>query len=316
METAGPDPTTLASPPSPTAGTYGERRAREAWRVFLITFIANIIVAAAKLIYGFLSGSLAIIADGFHSLIDSSNNVLAFIAIWISRRPPDPNHPYGHGKFEPLAAMAITFLLFLTVWELAKEAVARFQTGEMFHRPAYAAFIVIVATIVVNLGVWAYESAAARRLSHHLLAADAGHTFSDILVSASVLVSLVLSRFGVPHVDTVVGLGIAVAVAWVAYTIVRRSLDVLSDASAIDAATIREIVRDVDHVRGCHKIRSRGFPSAIFLDLHVRVDSDLTIAQAHTIGHQVRDRLHEELPQLLDITVHVEPNGPPLGNGG
>lgn len=287
---------------------YGERRAREAWKVFYITFAANVVVAAAKLTYGLLSGSLAIIADGFHSLIDASNNILAVIALWFSRKPPDPNHPYGHGKFEPLGAMAICFLLFITVWELAREALRRFQGGEMYHRPEHAAFVVIAATIVVNVGVWAYESAAAKRLHHHLLAADAGHTFSDILVSFSVLVSLVISHLGVPHVDTVVALGIVVVVAWIAYGIIRRSLEILSDTNALDAAMIGKIVRGVEHVRGCHKIRSRGFPSAIFLDLHVKVGPDLTIAEAHDIGHRVRDRLHEELAEVSDITVHVEPS--------
>lgn len=288
-----------ASSPEPARGD----RVR---RVLVHVLVLNLLVAGAKLAMGWLSGSLSMVADGFHSLTDTASNVVGLVGISQAARPPDPEHPYGHRKFETLSALGIGGLLALTAWEILEGCLERLHSPSEVEATA-ASFLVMGTAMLVNLAVASYERRRGDALGSEILKADAEHTRSDAYVSLSVIVSLLAARLGYPQVDLVAALVITAVIARAAFRIVWRNAEFLVDSAAFPAERIREIALRVDGVEGVHKIRTRGRPPEAHADLHVQVDPELRIVEAHAIGHRVVDRLRGELG-LRDVVVHVEPD--------
>lgn len=280
-------------------------RTRAVRWVLCVVLALNLLVAGAKLCMGWASDSIAMVADGFHSLTDGASNVVGLVAIALAARPPDETHPYGHHKFETLAALFIGGLLALTAWEVLQSCFARLKAGGAPQATALS-FAVMGVTVLVNLGVTTYESRRARRLGSELLAADAAHTRSDIYTSLSVIASLAAARAGVPQLDLVAALAITVLIGVAAFRILRGSAAGLADAALLPAQRIGEIALSVPGVRSVHKIRTRGLPGAGHADLHIQVDPSLRLDQAHVISHLVTERLRQELG-LRDVLAHVEP---------
>lgn len=281
-------------------------RQRRVRNVLLIVLLLNLAVAGAKIIFGQISGSLAITADGFHSLLDGAANVIALVGIFIASRPPDPNHPYGHRRYETLTSLGIAALMLLTIFGIIQGAWSRYSSGST-PDVTTASFVVMLATLVVNLAVTAWERHEGRRLGSSLLLADARHTLSDVFVSLSVIASLVLVAFGITSADVLVALVISGAIAWGAWAIVRDASLVLTDATTIDTGRIEQVVLAVDGVRGTHNIRSRTGEGQVWVDLHIQVDPTLDVERAHGIASRVAAQVEAELDDPADVTVHVEP---------
>ena len=286
-------------------------RYTEVSRVLTRVFFLNIAVAAAKVAFGYATGSVSIASDGFHSLSDSASNVAALVGIRVARQPPDQDHAYGHRKFETLASAAIFFFLLLVLVEVVRTAMGRLTTGEAPEVTGLS-FGVMIVTLVVNLGVVAYESAAARRLKSELLLADSHHTRSDVYTSLSVIAALVGVKLGYAWMDPAAALLVAVFIGWSGWQIARETSRVLSDATVLDEGDVSAVVMSVAGVLGCHQIRTRGSADHAFLDLHVWAPRDMRLEEAHALSHVVKDRLLEKYPQLADVIIHIEP--PPQGN--
>ena len=255
---------------------------------------------------GYATGAVSVISDGFHSLADSASNVMAMIGLRASRMPPDEDHPYGHRKFETLTAGGIAFFLALVVIEVARTALARFG-GSAAPVVTPLSFIVMAATVVVNLVVVRYEAGQGRALTSEVLLADAMHTRSDIFTSCGVFVSLSAIWAGYPILDPIAGLVIAVFIANTGLAIARQTSSVLADRAVIAEDDIRAVVLSVPEVVGCHHIRSRGSLDHTFLDLHVWFPAGMTLFEAHRLSHVVKDRLLERFPSVADAVIHIEP---------
>ncbi len=160
-------------------------------RVLIITLVLNIAVAVGKILVGALTGAVSITADGFHSLMDGSSNLIGLGANAIAGKPADEDHPYGHRRFETVAALGVGVLLLLTAYEIVTSAIERLTSGES-PEISPLAFVVLIATLGVNLFVSRYERAVGKRLNSELLIADAANTGADVFVTLSVLVSMVL----------------------------------------------------------------------------------------------------------------------------
>lgn len=284
-------------------------------RVLGITLGLNLGVAVAKVAAGLWSSSLALVADGLHSVTDAASNVLGFLAIRVAARPPDRDHPYGHQKFETFAASAVALLLFLGCYEVAKQAVTRFFAPVPTHIGPLG-FWVVGVTMVVNLFTTLYERREGRRLASELLIADSMHTRLDVFVSATVLVSLAATRYGYLIFDLLIALGICGFLAYASFRILRQNLTILADASILDPRKVAEAVREVPGVTGCHKVRTRGRPHQIFMDLHIQVEPGTDTVRSHAIVHAVQDRLRQAFPGLADIVIHTEPTQAGSGFSG
>jgi cation diffusion facilitator family transporter len=247
------------------------------------------------------------VADGFHSLLDGSANIVGLIAMSVAVLPADHSHPYGHRKFESFAALGISLLLLLAAYEIGQSAFSRWQVGTVPHVTTFS-FAVMIVTMGVNLFVSWYEARAARQLHSEVLAADAMHTRSDLYSSLSVLASLTAVRAGYPGLDVIAALFIVLLIGRTGIRIIGQSLTVLSDATRLPPGTVEKVALEVEGVREVHAVRSRGTDDAIYMDLHILVDPALTVAKAHEIAHKVEAYLKEQFPGVADTVVHVEPD--------
>jgi len=281
-------------------------RHQEVSRVLLRVLLFNLAVAGAKLALGYATGAVSIVSDGFHSLTDSASNIIGIVGLRASRKPPDADHPYGHRKFETLAAGGIFMFLVLAVLEIGRTAMGRFASPDP-PQVTWVSFAIMIATLAVNLGVVRYESGAGRRLKSELLLADAVHTRSDVFATIGVLVSLAAVWLGYPILDPIGGVAIAILIARTSYEIARDTTGILSDRVVIDEDDIREAVMAVPGVLGCHNIRTRGPLDHVFLDAHVWFPADSLLRDAHHLSHIVKDRLMERFPQIVDAIIHIEP---------
>jgi len=276
--------------------------------ILIFVFALNISVALAKGVYGYITNSVSMLADGFHSLFDGTSNIIGLIGIYIASRPADPNHPYGHAKFETFASLAIGVLLSITAVQILFAAYQRLFAGVVPEVTAIS-FIIMTITIVVNFVVTTYENRRGRQLGSELLIADSLHTRSDIFVSFAVIGSLIAVLLGYPIVDIFVAFVIAAIIGYMAFSIFKESSEVLCDACMIEREEIRSVVARIEGVRGSHAIRTRGRKNEIYLDLHVLVDPEINIGKAHEIADRVEAEVRRTHPEVKDILVHVEPYG-------
>jgi cation diffusion facilitator family transporter len=288
-----------------TSGSYQSRQS-EVRRILVIVLGLNLLVAGAKIALGLTIGSLAMSADGFHSLLDGMSNVVALVGLAFASRPPDSDHPYGHHRFETLTSLAIASFMLMALFGILQGAWNRWQSGGM-PEVSGLAFAVMGATICINLFVTTWERRAGKRLNSTLLIADSRHTLTDVFVSLSVIGSLVAVWLGLVWADLVVSIGIAAAIGWGAWSIVRDAGLALSDIAVRDAQEIERIVLSVDGVRGTHNIRSRGAEGRVWIDLHIQVDPELNVGEAHDISSEVARTIETEFNRPADVTVHVEP---------
>jgi cation diffusion facilitator family transporter len=283
------------------------RRAQAIRRVLLVTLVLNVLVAALKLVYGTLSHTLSLRADGFHSLTDGTNNVLGLVGIWWSARPPDEKHPYGHERTEVIAASAIGASLILVAWEVGSGALERIGDPGVAPRPDLGSVVVLLLTLFINVGVARYEGRRGKALGSTLLESDASHTASDVLVTLGVLVTLAGVHFGLTWLDWVASCVIGVFILVTGARVLWRNLDYLMDAAQVDAGRIHAIACAVPGVASAHKIRTRGVPGSIRVDLHIQIARHLDVVQAHEVTHWVIAAVKHEVEGVHDVVVHTEP---------
>jgi cation diffusion facilitator family transporter len=231
---------------------------------------------------------------------------MGLIGLRISRKPPDADHPYGHRKFETLAAAGIFVFLLIVVVEVVRSAFSRLRSG-VAPDVTSISFVVMIATVAANLLVVRYEKGQGRALKSELLLADAAHTTSDVWTSCTVLLSLAAVWLGYPIFDAAGALVVAVFIARAGLQIGLESSSILADRVVLEEEPVRRVVMSVPSVLGCHQIRTRGTFDHTFLDLHVWFASDTTLYEAHRLSHVVKDRLMETFPQIADAIIHIEP---------
>jgi cation diffusion facilitator family transporter len=274
--------------------------------VLIGLFFANLAVVVAKLVVGLAARSLAVLGDALHSSVDALNNILALVVVRVAAQAPDEDHPYGHGKFETLGALAIVGFLSVTCFELARGALTRLFGTHGVPLVTDAQLMILVGGLGVNALVAWYERRRGEELQSELLVSDAAHTRSDVYITAGVLVGLLLSRRGWWWADPALALLIAALIVRVAYQITQRTVPILVDQRALPRGDIQSVAEGVAGVRGAYGIRSRGGAQARYAEVTIAVDPTTNVAAAHAIADEVEQRLKQDL-RLDEVTVHVEP---------
>ncbi len=277
-------------------------------RLLIAILLLNWGVAVAKMVYGHITSSVSMFADGVHSLSDGSSNIIGLIGIGVAARPRDVSHPYGHRKYETLASMAIAVALFLVAFRLMSDSVHKLIHQELIAPKATVlSFVVMGITLLVNIWVVRYEMSKGRELNSDFLIADSLHTGSDILASVMVVVSLVSVRLGLPIIDVIAGMIIALLIGYVGVGILRSTSRVLTDYAVINSQDINEALSDLKDVVGCHRIRTRGRADDIHVDLHITVDRNMTVGKSHDLATVIEKRIREKFQGVTDVMVHIEP---------
>ncbi len=277
-------------------------------RILIYIFVLNITVALLKGAYGLLTNSLSMSADGLHSLFDSTSNIIGLVGIAIASRPPDKEHPYGYAKFETFASIGIAVLLFASCFQLILASVGRFQNPPV-PEVTELSFGIVGLTLVVNIGVSAYEYILGKRLKSSILVADSMHTRSDIYASIGVILGLIAIKMGYPLADPVIALLICGLIILTGLEIIKDSSGVLLDKAPIEESAIFDLAKSVNGVCTCHRVRTRGMSGEIYVDLHIGVDSSLSIEAAHKVAEDVDRMIKSKIVGVKDVVVHLEPQG-------
>jgi cation diffusion facilitator family transporter len=275
--------------------------------ILVLILVLNWGVALIKLVYGFFSRCASITADGFHSLSDGTSNIIGLIGIHLACQPKDKDHPYGHKKYETLFSLVIAALLFWVCFNLLKEGIKR------LHHPVLPqidviSFIIMLLTLAVNIWVVHYEYKKGKLLQSDILVSDSMHTRADIFTSISVIIALVAIKLGYPVLDSIATMIISLFIAWAGLNIVKGGSAILCDtAPIVDVKKISDIVLAIKGVKTCHKIRTRGRPDDIHVDLHVQVNPDMHMDTAHKISYTIEEEIKKNIPEITDVLVHMEP---------
>jgi cation diffusion facilitator family transporter len=276
-------------------------------RVLLVTLGLNLAVSGGKIVVGQLSGSLAMVADGYHSLVDGSNNVIGLVVAHFAYAPADRGHPYGHRKFETAATLLIGGALLGLAYRIVSDALGS-ATRDAAPQIGPLNWVVMIATMAMNLFVSWYEAREGRRLGSEYLVADATHTQSDLYVSLGVIASFAAARAGLPHADAVVACGIGAVIAFQAVQILVRSFHVLTDRAVLAPEEVATLLRSsVPEVRSVREVRTRGSADSVYVDLIAHLDGELSLRAAHEVADRIETVLKEARPGIVDVIVHLEP---------
>ena len=295
-------------PPHTTLTQDEQRTARARERTALVSVGAAVLLVAVKLVTGLVTGSLAFVAEAVHSGTDLVAALLTLFAVRVAIRPPDREHPYGHGKAEHLAALGESAFLILISLFLAGESLRRLIGGDGHDVEAtWWAFVVLGFVIAVDISRAVVSRRAALRYRSPALAANALHFASDLAGSLAVLVGLVFVAAGEPSADAIAALFVAVLVVIAAVRLAKQSVDVLMDRTAADAEErIRSALASMAQPVELRRTRVRHAAGRHFADLVVAVPPDAGVTQAHAIADAVEEAVERALG-AADVVVHVEP---------
>ncbi len=281
----------------------------------LSSLLAAIGLTSLKLIVGILTHSLGILAEAAHSALDLAAAGMTFLAVRAADRPPDEDHPFGHGKIENLSALFETLLLLITALWIIYEAIQRLFFEHVEVTPSSWGFLVMGISIAVDLSRSRLLQRTAKKYNSQALEADALHFRTDIWSSSVVILGLfgvtLAQRFPslswLVQADSVAAIAVALIVIFVSAELGWRSIQTLIDTAPNGVAEqIARTVEALEGVDGCHAVRVRPSGARWFVDLHITMDGQTNLAQAHAITEVVEHQVQKVLP-CSDVTVHVEP---------
>lgn len=276
-----------------------------------LSILSNTILIALKLGAGIFTGSISVIAEAVHSMLDLAAAVIAFFAVRIAGHPADREHPFGHGKAESVSGFVEAGLIFVAAGLIMYRAVARLIEGKEL-RETSVGIVVMLVSVVVNIVVSRRLLKVARATDSMALEADAAHLYTDVYTSLGVLVGLVVVRLtGLAIFDSIAAIAVALLIVKAAWGITRKALAGLMDAKlpAEEEALIRTAIKEHGReVVGFHELRTRKVGSQRDIDLHLVMAKDASLEEAH----QMCDHLEQDIcSKLRDVTIniHVEPCG-------
>jgi cation diffusion facilitator family transporter len=275
-----------------------------------LSIASNATLIALKLAAGALTGSIAILTEAIHSLIDLVASVIAFVSVRKADEPADAEHPYGHEKVENLAANVEGILILVGAGIIVYEATHRLAVGSSVESLGVG-IAAMGFSVLANLAVSTVLSRTARRTESPALEGDAAHLRTDALTSAGVLFGLLLVEItGDAAFDSITALVVAVAIVFAGIRIIRRSSGVLVDEALpeeeMDRVEAAIAAARTPEVAGYHKLRGRRAGSRRWVDLHVQFNSGTSLELAHEIAHRMRDQIEAEVPGA-EVLIHVEP---------
>jgi cation diffusion facilitator family transporter len=303
-------------------------RLKRGLRATLLGMVANVLLVVGKLAAGVFGHSHALVADAVESLADIFSSIVVWRGLVVAEAPEDEDHPYGHGKAEPLASAMVSTMLLLAAAGITATAV-RSLLGAPHPGPRAFTLIVLIAVVAIKESLFRFVSSEADFVESTAVKTDAWHHRSDAITSLAAAVGISVSLIGGPACAGADDLAAIVAAAIIAFNgarLLRPALDELMDAvpnrDLIDH--IRTAAGNIAGVQRVEKCFVRKMGHRYFVDMHIEVAPELTVQEGHGIAHRVKDNVREKFPAVRDVLVHVEPAGgvgrrgagPSPGNGG
>jgi cation diffusion facilitator family transporter len=286
------------------------RRLKRSVRATFLAIAVNTLLAAGKIVTGMAGHSQALIADGIESLADILSSLVVWRGLVVAEAPTDEGHPYGHGKAEPIAAGIVAMLLLMAGLWIGVQSVHQIVIPH--QTPAAYTLVVLVTVIVVKELLFRRVLQTGHELESSALKSDAWHHRSDAITSFAAAIGIIIALVGgrgYEWADDAAALLGALIIVWNGVRIARPALDELMDAAAPEdlrrqIALAAGRIKDVADIQKCI-VRSHGY--WYFVDLHVQVDPEMTVARSHAVAHEVKDQLRAQFPRIRDVLVHIEP---------
>lgn len=284
---------------------------REAIKTSYLSIVGNALLAVAKALTGIFGNSYALIADAIESTTDVFSSTLVLLGLKYSSKPPDENHPYGHGKAEPLITFLVVGFLVVSATVIAFESVEHIRTPHKTPEP----YTLIVLVIIIAIKEYFYRlvSKKSKITKSSSLKADAWHHRSDAITSLMAFIGIsiaVIMGEGYETADDWAALFAAGFILYNAYLILRPALGEVMDEHMYDdmITDIREISEAVHGVVETEKCYVRKAGMTFLVDLHIAVDAEISVKEGHEIAHTVKSQILETLPEVVDVLIHVEPD--------
>jgi cation diffusion facilitator family transporter len=275
----------------------------------LWSVVAGAVLALLKIVFGLAAGSTAVVSDGVEASADVFSSGIVFIGLWLASRPPDQNHPYGHGRYETLASLCVGIILVFTGIGICWRSFLGMSHAE--HVRIFAVYP-LLAAVVTKISLAMLKWKFAKQLSSASLSADAWHDVTDLFSTTVALTAVLLNIAGPPgfeKADAAGGMIIALIVIFVGARLIRYAVAQLTDTMPDDAsmAQIRAVAVSVPGALGIEKCFARRTGFKYHVDLHLEVDPDLTVRESHDIAVKVKVEIKRRLDWVADVLVHVEP---------
>jgi cation diffusion facilitator family transporter len=291
----------------PTGPLTMEVRARYGFFQGAVSILGNTALALLKFLFGWMTNSIALMADAFHTASDVLTSVIVVIGFWTAKKPPDMEHPYGHGRIEPIATLIISLLL---IWVGIKFARASY---DRLHEPqivtwSSVAFGLMIFSTMAKEWMARFALAIGKLIQSDMLKGDAWHHRSDAIASALVAFSMIATYFGYGRIDSILGIGIAILIIYTGFDLLRSIVSVLV-GKAPSQDLIDCIMRaglSVDGVEQVHDINVHEYGSHKVISLHVRVPGEMDTAQSHHLAKLVEKAISKSLD--ASTVVHVDPS--------
>lgn len=287
------------------------QRANDSAQLVLRGIVLNAFLAVVKLAGGIFGHTYALVADAAESLLDILSSILVWAGFRVAARPPDANHPYGHGKAEPLAGLTVAFFIFAMDGWVAYHAVLEIITPH--HGPAWWTLLVLAGVIVTKIAFSRRMSVVGEAVGSTALNIEAMHHWSDAMTSGAAFIGITIALIGGKgweSADDWAALFACVIIAFNGFKMAGKALaDVMDEAVPQNFENeVRAIALRVNGVRALDKVRMRKSGLSHLVDIQVRVDGSLTVREGHNIAHAVKDALMASAPHgISDVTVHIEP---------
>lgn len=296
-------------PPAANANEAAQRRYRDVMKVTLIGSVFDLLLGVVKIIAGYISTSTALIADGVHSLSDLFTDFIVLYAAKHSHREADEEHPYGHGRIETLATVGLGLALLVVAVGIAWDAIlGLFHPDRLWH-PGMLALVVAFLSIVIKEGLFQYSMRIARKYRSTMLKANAWHSRTDAISSIIVVIGILGSMAGLHYLDAIAAVGVAAMIAKISWDLIWHSLRELIDTGLEPEriAAIRKSILQVDGVKALHILRTRRMGGDALVDVHIQVAPTISVSEGHHISEIVREQVIEEIDEVADVMVHIDP---------
>nr|WP_280818836.1 cation diffusion facilitator family transporter [Thiorhodococcus minor] len=284
-------------------------RSKAVTRTAVVGAVVNLLLSAVKIIAGILGHSQALVADGLHSLSDLLSDILVLFAGHHANQGPDQSHPYGHARYETVATLVLGFLLLAVALGIGWDAAKRLFNPTELLRPDALAMAAALLSIGAKEWLYWWTLGYAKRVRSDLLRANAWHHRTDAVSSIVVLVGIVGTMAGLPYLDAIAAVIVALMIAKIAWELGWEATNELVDTGLESErlAEVTETIRSVGGVRDIHMLRTRRSGGQASADVHVLVDPDISVSEGHMISVLVEQRLKREIDEMTDVTVHIDP---------
>lgn len=299
----------------PTFAPMPSDHAQKAIKATYLSIAGNAALAVAKFLTGFFGNSYALIADAIESTSDIFSSFLVLVGLRYAAKPPDENHPYGHGKAEPLITFVVVGFLVASATVICVQAVENIQTPHKI--PAPYTLVVLAAIIIIKEVFYRVVKKKGSETGSSALAADAWHHRSDAITSLTAFVGISIALILGPGWETADDWAALVASGFIlynAYLIFRPALSEIMDEHRYDdlVENIRHMAEEVPGVVTTEKCYVRKMGMSFHIDLHAIVSAEITVREGHEIAHRLKDHLQKQMPEIADVHIHIEPDDPEI----